>query len=95
MAKTREGVTLTYEKVQALTDLPINTLHQAATKPPPGKKRQHLNLGCLESVVLWLASHGKPELRKKICGLSASCLLDEGILPGVPRSGPRRKKRGA
>jgi hypothetical protein len=92
MALPRAGVLVSYEAVQALTDLPINTLHQAATIPPPNRKRMRLDIESLESVVIWLAKHGKRTLRQKILAHSAESLLDEGALPGVPR-GKAKKSR--
>ena len=88
-----EGLTITYEKVQALTDLPLNTLHKAGAGRAAGEYRQKLNLDSLESVVLWLACHGTVSLRKRICAHAAQSLLDSGALPGVPRT--RKKKRPA
>lgn len=85
-----EGLTITYERVQALTNLPINTLHKAGAGGA-GEYRQKLDLNSLESVVLWLACHGTVDLRKKICAYAAQSLLDSGALPGVPRT--RKKKR--
>jgi hypothetical protein len=92
MALPRKGVLVSYEVVQALTDLPINTLHQAATTPPPGRKRMHLNIESLESVVIWLSAHGSRQLRQKMLAYSAGSLLDEGALPGVPRTGKKKRK---
>jgi len=94
MAIRFTGPPLTYEMVQKLTDLSINSLHQAGGKPKPGRHR--LDLQSLESVVLWVAAHGKPELRMKICGHAAGALLDEGILRGATkktRSGKSVKKK--
>ena len=93
------GPPLTYESIQKLTDLNINTLHQAGGKPKPG--RQRLDIQSLESVVLWLAAHGKRKLRIQLCGLSAQALLDGEVTPGTTHGAPRRaikkktKKRAA
>ena len=87
------GQQLTYEAIHKLTDLSINALHQAGGKPKPD--RQPLDLQSLESVVLWLAGHGKRELRIKMCGLAAQALLDEDVTPGTTHGAPHRvvKKR--
>ncbi len=76
MAVRFTGPPLTYELVHKLTDLSINSLHQAGGKPKPG--RQRLDLQSLESVVLWVAAHGKPELRMKICGHAAGRCSTKG-----------------
>ena len=82
------GPPLTYELIRKLTDLSENALHQAGGKPKPG--RQPLDLRSLESVVLWVAGHGKRKLRIKMCGLAAQALLDEGVTPGTTHGAPRR-----
>ena len=81
------GVTITYETVQKLTNLPFNTLYQAAGKSAkPG--RQRLDINDLRSIVLYLAGHGQPELRRQMCGLAAQSLIDS---PGKPLHGaPKR-----
>ena len=66
----KPGLIITYASIHSLTDLSINSVHQAAARGP-------LSISDLESVVLWVAEHGKQKLRKKICCLSASSLLEE------------------
>jgi hypothetical protein len=86
------GPVITYELIQSLTDLSMNALHQAGgQKVKP--HRQRLDLGSLESVVLWLAGHGKRELRIKMCGLAAQALLGDGDQCGAPKKVRRRAKR--
>ena len=76
---------VTYKDIASLTDVTLNAVYQAATPAKNGKSRQLLDLESLESVVLWLAAHGKTDLRRRICAYSAQALLDEGALSGAPK----------
>lgn len=77
MPRPVSSAALTYQDVLGLTDYPsMDAIYQAARGP--GKKNRHsFTLNDLESIVLFLAAHGKPELRKKICGYSAAVYAEE------------------
>ena len=67
---------LSYELVHKLTDLDLMSVKSLGGKPKHG--RQHLNIFSLESVVLWLASHGTDELRKEMLWRAAGVLDPKG-----------------
>jgi hypothetical protein len=92
--KPTAGCLVTYESVHHLTDLSMNALYQAATPPKAPRKRHELDINSLESVVLWLAAHARTDIRKRICGLAAQSLLDDGELKGAPHRGRTGRKRG-
>ena len=82
------GPPLSYELVQELTDdLPLNTLHQAGSRPKRG--RQRLDIQSLRSVVLWLASHGSRSLREEIAWRAMEALVKDRPVT----SGRSRKRR--
>ena len=87
------GVIVTYACVHDLTDTTLNFVYQSATRAKPPHKRQFLDIHSLESVVLWLASHGRTDLRRRILGLAAQSMLDDGTLPGTVGGAPHRAKR--
>jgi len=87
------GQIITYEAIQKLTDLSLNALHQAGGKPKP--VRHPLDIQSLESVILWLARHGKRELRVQMVGLAAEALIDGDLAPGSSGTPRRPKKKAA
>ena len=82
-----------YEAIQALTNLPRNRIYKASGASV--KDRQKLDITDLESVIIWLAAHGKPELRRAICGYAAQALIDDGIMPARIGASTRRTKPAA
>jgi hypothetical protein len=69
------GKTITYELIAELTDNTINTVHVAATvpkNPTTRQRRQSLNINSLESVILYVAKHGKKRLRQRIAAKAAA-----------------------
>jgi hypothetical protein len=82
----KNGLTITYELIHDLTDVEMNTVYQAGAKPKADNdQRQRLDINSLESVILWVAAHGKTSLRLKICGYSAQSLVEDGVLHGAPK----------
>lgn len=87
------GCVLTYGCIHDLCDCSVNFLYQSATAPTPPRKRQALDINSLESVVLWLAGHARTDLRRRILGLAAQSMLDDGTLTGTVGGAPHRTKR--
>lgn len=83
----RIGCTITYELLQPLTDLPRNTIYQAAARSAVSVKRMGLDITNIESVILWVAAHGRIDLRRRIAALAAPAWNDS------PRSAPVKKRR--
>jgi hypothetical protein len=94
LPKTLTG-TVTFQSIQKLTDVTLNCLHQASGKVKPG--RQHLDIENLESIILWVAAHGKIKLRQQITALAAPAFLERTLAkkkPGTQKAAkPPRKNR--
>lgn len=88
--KELTGLTITYAEIAKLTDSTLNAVHQAAAKSRAScPTRQMLNIGDLESVVLWVAGHGKVELRQRIAAAAAPAWSDT---PEYSRTAKRVRK---
>ncbi len=81
----KQGVIVTSEVIAELTGGSLNAVHQA-TRRVPSRKRQKLDINSLESVVLWIAAHGRRELRQKIAALAAQSFIS-------PAAGAPKKSR--
>jgi hypothetical protein len=76
----KEGARITYELITALTDNTVNTVHVAATvpkNPTTRQRRQTLDIDSLESVILYVAKHGKKRLRQRIAAKAAPAWDDD------------------
>ncbi len=85
MAKPQE-FTYNYQVLSRLSGMKMNSLHQA-------KCRGDFDPEDLESVVIWLARHGKASLRRRMINYAL-----ERILPEKPGRRGRKKptrKRGS
>jgi len=90
-----QGHVVTFDSIAELCDVSENALYQASRRPGSGpgrKKRQPLMIDDLESVVLYIAAHGRVPLRRKIVAYAASSLLETGDA-GAPRPTKAARKR--
>jgi len=97
MALPQQGAHVTFDAIADLCDVSANTMYQASRRPGSGpgqRKRQPLVIDDLESVILWVAAHGRVPLRRKIAAYAAPSLLEPGD-PGAPIVTKAERKRKA
>jgi hypothetical protein len=85
--KEIEGFTMTYAMMAELCNLPLNTIHQAATRHARGHAVMPLDIFSFRSCCMYIMKHGPADWRKEGLANAAGVLIEDG------ECGPGKKAR--